>query len=79
MNNNMNIKEDIMHPTHLSFTEEQAGGYFPHTRLYGYKMNEYMHNSQTLQHDLPHRTEDWDKLSQRLGWITWENIKKVSG
>jgi len=46
----------------------------PSSRLYGYKMNEYIHNPNSIRVDLPHRTCDWTTISKRLGWITWEDL-----
>jgi hypothetical protein len=51
----------------------------PQSRLYGYKMNEYMTKPDSLQFDLPHRTEcDWNKISKRLGWLTWEDFRETN-
>jgi hypothetical protein len=46
----------------------------PSSRLYGYKMNEYLGNPNSIQVDLPHRNCDWNKVSKKLGWITWEDL-----
>ena len=52
----------------------------PQSRLYGYKMNEYITRPDSLQCDLPHRTEcNWNVISKRLGWLTWEDFKSVNG
>jgi len=49
------------------------------SRLYGYKYNDYTTNIQTLMTDLPHRNfTDILNLSKRIGWITWEEIKKIN-
>jgi hypothetical protein len=51
----------------------------PNTRLYGYKFNEYISNPKSLQNDLPHRDpEDWDAVSKRLGWLSWEDFREVN-
>lgn len=51
----------------------------PSSRLYGYKMNEYKTNLKSLQRDLQHRKDcDWDNLSKRLGWLTWEDFSEVN-
>ena len=51
----------------------------PTTRLYGYKFNEYKNDPTSLARDLPHRTDcDWKDLSNRLGWLTWEDFKSVN-
>jgi len=51
----------------------------PATRLYGYKLNEYKTNSGALAQDLPHRKNcNWQDISKRLGWLTWEDFKKTN-
>lgn len=51
----------------------------PTSRLYGYKFNEYGSNPDSLAKDLPHRDkQDWQKISQRLGWLTWEDFRNVN-
>jgi len=51
----------------------------PTTRLYGYKMNAYQKDPQSLQHEFPHRKDcDWESLSRRLGWLTWEDFRAVN-
>lgn len=53
----------------------------PKTRLYGYKYNEYKNNPLSLSEELPHKRnnlEYWIKISKRLGWITWENLKEIN-
>jgi hypothetical protein len=52
----------------------------PASRLYGYKMNEYMEDSKSLQKDLKHREGvDWKALAKRIGWLTWEEFRAVNG
>lgn len=50
------------------------------SRFYGYKMREYMDQEkgvECLKKDLPHRTEEVLKnIPSRIGWLTWEDIKK---
>ena len=46
----------------------------PSSRLYGYKMNDYISNPKSMGVDLPHRNNDWNKISKRLGWITWIDL-----
>lgn len=46
----------------------------PSSRLYGCKMNDYMSNPESMEVDLPHRNVDWNKISKRLGWITWKDL-----
>lgn len=49
------------------------------TRLYGYKLEEYKSNPSSLEQDLPHRTGiDWNSISDRVGWLTWEDFKEVN-
>ena len=51
----------------------------PSSRLYGYKLNEYKTNPEALSRDLPHRGNcDWQDISKRLGWLTWEDFKNVN-
>ncbi|MDY6990966.1 MAG: hypothetical protein SWQ30_23230 [Thermodesulfobacteriota bacterium] len=51
----------------------------PATRLYGYKMNDYRKDWRCLQKDLQHRENvDWQRLSKRLGWLTWEDFSDVN-
>jgi hypothetical protein len=50
----------------------------PGSRLYGYKFREYKNDPQSLADDLPHRSGfDWQSISRRFGWLTWENFKTV--
>jgi len=49
------------------------------SRLYGYKFNEYKTNPASLSADLPHRENcDWQNITSRLGWLTWEDCKDVN-
>jgi len=51
----------------------------PETRLFGYKFNEYKEHPNSLARDLPHRKgTDWENISNRLGWLTWEDFKNVN-
>ncbi|HEC87404.1 MAG TPA: hypothetical protein ENI49_06045 [Thermoplasmatales archaeon] len=51
----------------------------PSSRLYGYKFCEYKTNPNSLLKDLPHRENcDWQNISNRLGWLTWEDFKDVN-
>jgi len=53
----------------------------PNTKLYGYKMNDYMNNYLTLMADLSHRSNiepsEWQHITKRIAWITWEELKKL--
>lgn len=50
----------------------------PSHRLYGYKFNDYKKNPKSLASDLPHRkNRDWQAISDRLGWLTWEDFHKM--
>jgi hypothetical protein len=49
----------------------------PHSRLYGWLMNDYRSNPGSLQWDLPHRKEDWSALAKRMGWLTFEECNEV--
>ena len=49
------------------------------SRLYGYKFKEYKNNPESLALDLPHREGvDWQVVSEKLGWLTWEDFKEVN-
>ncbi len=51
----------------------------PSCRLYGYKLHEYKTNPNSLLKDLPHRRGcDWQNISSRIGWLTWEDFKNVN-
>jgi len=51
----------------------------PSSHLYGYKLSEYKTNPKSLSDDLPHRKNcDWQNISSRLGWLTWEDFKNVN-
>jgi hypothetical protein len=51
----------------------------PHSRLYGWLMTAYRADPMnTLGRDLPHREgTDWESVSKRLGWITWEECNRI--
>ena len=50
----------------------------PSSRLYGYTFKEYNTNPEALSGDLPHREHcDWQNISSRLGWLTWEDFTRV--
>jgi hypothetical protein len=40
----------------------------PHSRLYGWLMNDYREHPETIGRDLPHRTAAWPDVARRLGW-----------
>lgn len=51
------------------------------TRLYGYTFRDYKEDFRTIQVDLAHRNlnkSQCKKISDRLGWITWEDLKIVN-
>lgn len=51
----------------------------PTSRLYGYKFNEYKNKPGSLAQDLPHRKDcNWQNISERMGWLTWEDFKNVN-
>lgn len=51
----------------------------PRSHLYGYNFNEYWSEPSTLGRDLPHRKDcDWEAVSRRLGWLTWEDFREVN-
>ena len=54
----------------------------PHSRLYGYKMEEYLDNPLSLMADLNYRTDiepyQWANINKRIGWLTWEEINKIN-
>lgn len=48
----------------------------PSSRLYGWLFAEYSRDPAALERDLPHRSQtDWATVSQRLGWMTFEDIR----
>jgi hypothetical protein len=49
----------------------------PRSRLYGWLLNEYRQRPSALAEDLPHQTADWASVSQRIGWATFEDCKRV--
>ena len=51
----------------------------PRGRLYGYVFNDYKNNPELLKVDLPHREDiDFESISKRIGWITWEDLKNIN-
>ena len=51
----------------------------PSRRLYGYIMNDYIANPESLKKDLPHREGlAWSEISKRIGWLTWEDFREVN-
>lgn len=52
------------------------------SRLYGYKFREYKEDPLTLMADLRHRSElelkDYYNIAERLGWITWEDLREIN-
>jgi hypothetical protein len=47
----------------------------PHSRLYGFLYEEYTRDPSALARDLAHRADcDWQALSRRIGWLTFEDI-----
>lgn len=53
----------------------------PYTRLYGYKMKDYLSNHLTLMADLCHRKNiepyEWKLITERIAWITWEDLTEL--
>jgi hypothetical protein len=51
------------------------------SRLYGWLMHDYQENPGALARDLPHRSSftecDWERLSKRIGWLSWEDCNAV--
>lgn len=53
----------------------------PRSRLYGYSFRDYKDNSQSICDDLKHRVlnlTDGERISKRMSWITWEDLKTVN-
>lgn len=55
----------------------------PYSRLYAYKYYEYKENLNMLIEELEHRKPNFDlehakNLSDRIGWLTWEDFKKTN-
>ena len=52
---------------------------YPSSRFYGFKFNEYKNSPGSLARDLPYRdNQDWYNISERLGWISWEDINNLN-
>jgi len=51
----------------------------PESRLYGFLMQQYRKDPESLARDLPHRKgiKKWDAVSRRLGWLTWEDCERI--
>lgn len=52
----------------------------PAARLYGYIMNEYRTSPEALHRDLHHMklpSSAYETISQRLGWVTWEDLRRI--
>jgi len=50
----------------------------PHSRLYGWLLDEYRSSPAALARDLPHRQcVDWSEVARRIGWLTWEDCEQV--
>ncbi|MBN2437718.1 MAG: hypothetical protein JXL20_03870 [Deltaproteobacteria bacterium] len=51
----------------------------PESRFYGYKFQKYREQPNSLANDLPHRLDsDWNNISERLGWLTWEDFREIN-
>lgn len=54
----------------------------PHSRLYGYKMEEYKKDPLAIKNDLPHRKdindEEWKNISNRISWLSWNDLYNVN-
>jgi hypothetical protein len=47
-----------------------------HSRLYGWLLEDYRANPDSISRDLPHRVRsDWAMIASRLGWMTFEDIE----
>jgi len=71
---------DVRSPERSLFALLTPGGFksCPNSRLYGWLIHEYQTDSSSLQRDLPHRSDmDWDGLSRRIGWFTFEDVERV--
>lgn len=50
----------------------------PHSRLYGWLLQEYRSYPTALERDIPHRQGvDWQEVARRIGWLTWEDCEQV--
>lgn len=50
----------------------------PHTRLYGWLLENYRAAPSAICRDLPHRSRlDCGSLSARIGWLTWEDCENA--
>jgi len=51
---------------------------YPHSRLYGWLLDEYRKKPAALARDLRHRQrEDWAEIARRIGWLTWEDCEQM--
>lgn len=49
----------------------------PRSRLYGWLMNDYVSNPNSLAKDLAHRGDELVGVEKRLGWLTWERMNEL--
>ena len=72
------VKGDVSR-LYFVFVSPRAFQREPWTRLYGYKLPEYMSDPGSILRDLPHLGSDLDfaTLSQHVGWVTWEDICEI--
>ncbi|MEE9279430.1 MAG: hypothetical protein V3V67_04590 [Myxococcota bacterium] len=72
------VKGDVSR-LYFVFVSPRAFQREPWTRLYGYKLPEYMSDPGSIRRDLPHLGADVDfaTLAQHVGWVTWEDICEI--
>jgi len=64
--------------TLLAMLTPEVFGQYPHSRPYGWLLDEYRSNPEALARDIPHRQSvDWPEVARRIGWLTWEDCEQV--
>jgi hypothetical protein len=72
------FRTNEFNPSHSGVKHNPIGS--GNSRLYCYKMNDYK-DSKKLKEMLPHRSlsdNDWETLSNNIGWITYDDFWKYS-
>lgn len=51
--------------------------YYERSRLFWYRMQEYMKEPDRLKERLPYRSANFEELSKSIGWILWRDVVKI--
>jgi hypothetical protein len=51
--------------------------YHERSRLYWYKMRDYMEDPERIREKLPYRSIDFEELSRSIGWILWKDVIEI--